>query len=90
MVGHRIMGISLLFTGDIAGRNGNHSINRRRCHAGGARSARCLVALAAAFRNRVALAGLAILEAPAVQVLREEEDDQHYRRIPSNDTVVFR
>jgi pimeloyl-ACP methyl ester carboxylesterase len=36
-----------------------------------------LVALAAALRNRVALASLAMLEAPAMEVLREE--DAHYR-----------
>jgi pimeloyl-ACP methyl ester carboxylesterase len=36
-----------------------------------------LVALAVALRNRVALASLVMLEAPAVEVLREEE--QHYR-----------
>ena len=39
-----------------------------------------LVALAVALRNRVPLASLAILEAPAVEVLREERtEDQHYR-----------
>lgn len=38
-----------------------------------------LVALAVALRNRVAVASLAILEAPAVQVLREEADEEHYR-----------
>ncbi|MGP8124199.1 MAG: alpha/beta fold hydrolase [Xanthobacteraceae bacterium] len=38
-----------------------------------------LVALAVALRNRVAVASLAILEAPAVQVLRNEQDDRHYR-----------
>jgi pimeloyl-ACP methyl ester carboxylesterase len=38
-----------------------------------------LVALAVALRNRVPLASLAILEAPAVEVLREDIDDQHYR-----------
>ena len=37
-----------------------------------------LVALAVALLNRVPLASLAILEAPAVEVLREEGDDQHY------------
>jgi pimeloyl-ACP methyl ester carboxylesterase len=38
-----------------------------------------LVALAVALRNRVPLASLAILEAPAVEVLRDDRDDQHYR-----------
>src|ERR1019366_7167041 len=37
-----------------------------------------LVALAVALLNRVPLASLAILEAPAMEVLREEGDDQHY------------
>jgi pimeloyl-ACP methyl ester carboxylesterase len=38
-----------------------------------------LVALAVALRNRVPLASLAILEAPAVEVLREDSDDRYYR-----------
>ena len=37
-----------------------------------------LVALAAALLNRVPLASLAVLEAPAVEVLREDRDNQHY------------
>jgi pimeloyl-ACP methyl ester carboxylesterase len=38
-----------------------------------------LVALAVALRNRVSLASLAIIEAPAVDILRERREDQHYR-----------
>jgi pimeloyl-ACP methyl ester carboxylesterase len=38
-----------------------------------------LAALAVALRDRTPLASLTILEAPAVEVLREDRDDQHYR-----------
>jgi pimeloyl-ACP methyl ester carboxylesterase len=38
-----------------------------------------LVALAVALRNRVSLASLTIIEAPAVDILRERKEDQHYR-----------
>lgn len=38
-----------------------------------------LVALAVALRNRVSLASLAIIEAPAVEILRERNEDRHYR-----------
>jgi pimeloyl-ACP methyl ester carboxylesterase len=38
-----------------------------------------LVALAVALRNRVSLASLVIVEAPAVDILRERKLDQHYR-----------
>ena len=38
-----------------------------------------LVALAVALRNQVSLASLVIIEAPAVDILREREQDQHYR-----------
>jgi pimeloyl-ACP methyl ester carboxylesterase len=38
-----------------------------------------VVALAVALRNRVALASLAIVEAPAVELLRESSEHQHYR-----------
>jgi pimeloyl-ACP methyl ester carboxylesterase len=38
-----------------------------------------LVALAVALRNQVALASLTIIEAPAVQVLQEPEEEQHFR-----------
>jgi pimeloyl-ACP methyl ester carboxylesterase len=37
-----------------------------------------VVALAVALRNRVALASLSIVEAPAVQLLRESNEDRHY------------
>ena len=38
-----------------------------------------LVALAVALRNRVSLASLVIVEAPAVDILRDRTEDQHYR-----------
>jgi pimeloyl-ACP methyl ester carboxylesterase len=38
-----------------------------------------VVALAVALRNRVALASLTIVEAPAVELLRESDEHQHYR-----------
>jgi pimeloyl-ACP methyl ester carboxylesterase len=38
-----------------------------------------LVALAVAFRNRVPLASLVILEAPAPEMLRDPGEQQHYR-----------
>ena len=38
-----------------------------------------LVALAVALRNRVALASLAIVEAPAAELLRASNEDHHYR-----------
>jgi pimeloyl-ACP methyl ester carboxylesterase len=38
-----------------------------------------LVALAVALRNRVRLASLVIIEAPAVELLRERGEQQHYR-----------
>jgi len=38
-----------------------------------------LVALAIALRNRVSLASLVIIEAPAVDILRERKEDRHYR-----------
>lgn len=38
-----------------------------------------LVALAVALRNRVRLASLVIIEAPAVELLRETGEQQHYR-----------
>jgi pimeloyl-ACP methyl ester carboxylesterase len=38
-----------------------------------------LVALAVALRNRVRLASLVIIEAPAVELLREKGERQHYR-----------
>jgi pimeloyl-ACP methyl ester carboxylesterase len=38
-----------------------------------------LVALAVALRNRVSLASLVIIEAPAVDILRERNEHQHYR-----------
>jgi pimeloyl-ACP methyl ester carboxylesterase len=38
-----------------------------------------LVALAIALRNRVSLASLVIIEAPAVDILRAKKEDQHYR-----------
>ena len=42
-------------------------------------SAGGLVALAAALRQRVAIKSLAILEAPAIEILREDDDAQHLR-----------
>ncbi|HEY5131498.1 MAG TPA: alpha/beta hydrolase [Bradyrhizobium sp.] len=38
-----------------------------------------LVALAVALRNRAPVASLTMLEAPAVEMLREDRDDRHYR-----------
>ena len=38
-----------------------------------------LVALAVALRNLVSLASLVIIEAPAVDILRERNEDRHYR-----------
>lgn len=38
-----------------------------------------LVALAIALRNRVSLASLVIIEAPAAGILRESSEDRHYR-----------
>jgi pimeloyl-ACP methyl ester carboxylesterase len=38
-----------------------------------------LVALAIALRNLVSLASLVIIEAPAVDILRERNEDRHYR-----------
>ena len=42
-------------------------------------SGRTRVALAVALRDRVALASLTIIEAPAVGVLQQREEEQHYR-----------
>jgi pimeloyl-ACP methyl ester carboxylesterase len=38
-----------------------------------------LVALAIALRNRVSLASLVVIEAPAADILRERKEDQHYQ-----------
>lgn len=38
-----------------------------------------LVALAVALRNRVSLASLVVIEAPAVDILREKKEHQHYQ-----------
>jgi len=46
-----------------------------------------LVALTVALRNRVSLASLVIIEAPAVDILRERKEDKHYgvfRRMTDN------
>lgn len=48
-----------------------------------------LVALAVALRNRVALASLTILEAPAVELLREDRDDWHYRAFRQMTELYF-
>jgi pimeloyl-ACP methyl ester carboxylesterase len=40
-----------------------------------------LVAIAVALRNRVPLASLAVIEAPAAELLRDNGDRQHYRAI---------
>ncbi|SHL91636.1 Pimeloyl-ACP methyl ester carboxylesterase [Bradyrhizobium lablabi] len=48
-----------------------------------------LVALAVALRNRVPLASLAILEAPATEVLGEPMEDQHYRAFRQMTDVYF-
>jgi pimeloyl-ACP methyl ester carboxylesterase len=48
-----------------------------------------LVALAVALRNRVRLASLAILEAPATEVLRDRKEDQHYRAFRQMTDVYF-
>lgn len=48
-----------------------------------------LVALAVALRNRVPLASLAILEAPAVEVLRDDRDDQDYRAFRQMTDLYF-
>ena len=48
-----------------------------------------LVALAVALRNRVPLASLSILEAPAAEVLREAGEEQHYRAFRQMTEVYF-
>lgn len=48
-----------------------------------------LVALAVALRNRVALASLAIIEAPAVELLLERKEVQHYRAFRQMTDIYF-
>jgi pimeloyl-ACP methyl ester carboxylesterase len=48
-----------------------------------------LVGLAVALRNRVPLASLTILEAPAVEVLREPKEARHYRAFRQMTEVYF-
>jgi pimeloyl-ACP methyl ester carboxylesterase len=48
-----------------------------------------LVALAVALRNRVSLASLVILEAPAPEVLRDRGEHQHYRAFRQMTEVYF-
>src|SRR6266702_6386737 len=48
-----------------------------------------VVALAVALRNRVALASLAIVEAPAVELLRESDEHQHYRAFRQMSEAYF-
>ena len=49
-----------------------------------------LVALAVALRNKVRLASLTILEAPAPQLLRAMGEDEHYRAIRCMTDAYFR
>jgi pimeloyl-ACP methyl ester carboxylesterase len=48
-----------------------------------------LVALAVALRNRVPLASLAIIEAPAVELLRARKEDEHYRAFRQMTDIYF-
>ncbi|HWE20955.1 MAG TPA: alpha/beta hydrolase [Hyphomicrobiaceae bacterium] len=49
-----------------------------------------LVGVAVALRKQVPLAGLAVLEAPAMQLLRERDDDaEHYRAFRAMNEVYF-
>jgi pimeloyl-ACP methyl ester carboxylesterase len=48
-----------------------------------------LVALAVALRNRVPLASLVIIEAPATEVLREPMEDRHYRAFRQMTDIYF-
>jgi pimeloyl-ACP methyl ester carboxylesterase len=48
-----------------------------------------LVALAVALRNRVSLASLVIIEAPAVDILRQRNEHQHYRAFRRMTEVYF-
>ncbi len=48
-----------------------------------------LVAPAVGLRDRVALASLTIIEAPAMQVLQEQEEDQHYRAFRQMSDAYF-
>lgn len=48
-----------------------------------------LVALAVALRNRVALASLAIIEAPAMGVLQKPEEEPHYRAFRQMSEAYF-
>jgi len=48
-----------------------------------------VVALAVALRNRVPLASLAIVEAPAVELLRESDEHQHYRAFRQMSEAYF-
>jgi pimeloyl-ACP methyl ester carboxylesterase len=56
-----------------------HSKGKWRQRPSGRHSFGGLVALAVALRNRVRLASLVIIEAPAVELLRESGEQQHYR-----------
>jgi pimeloyl-ACP methyl ester carboxylesterase len=48
-----------------------------------------LVALAVALRNQVPLASLTILEAPAIEALREPKEDQHYAAFRQMTDIYF-
>jgi pimeloyl-ACP methyl ester carboxylesterase len=48
-----------------------------------------LVALAVALRDRVALASLTIIEAPAVGALQQQEEEQHYRAFRQMSDAYF-
>jgi pimeloyl-ACP methyl ester carboxylesterase len=48
-----------------------------------------VVALAVAMRNRVPLASLSIVEAPAVELLRESDEHQHYRAFRQMSEAYF-
>ena len=48
-----------------------------------------VVALAVALRNRVPLASLSIVEAPAVELLRESDEHQHYRAFRQMSEAYF-
>src|SRR5277367_6771719 len=48
-----------------------------------------LVALAVSLRDRVALASLTIIEAPAMQLLQEQEEMQHYRAFRQMSDAYF-
>ena len=48
-----------------------------------------LVALAVALRNRVRLASLALVEAPAAELLRDSADQQHYRAFHGMTNAYF-